>query len=391
MTRWLWRSIKFLFALGLLCFASCVVERQLSFRLDATRAERARETQFFAEGRFQNKLPTEVKFGREQSKNYLDELWSNGAVKEPKRPMPRRTREEILVAHEDASALKITWLGHSSILVSIDNKRFLFDPVWSTRASPVQFAGPKRFSENLIELDALPKLDGVIISHDHYDHLDREAIETLAQLGNSFFVPLGVDQRFEEWGISPTQIFSHVWWQESLLGEHRVIALPARHFSGRALSDHFQTLWVSWAIIGPEHRVFFSGDTGMHPDFKTIGARLGPFDIAMMESGAYNQAWPNVHMGPEQAVDAFFDLKARIFLPIHWGGFNLALHTWTEPVERLVTLAKSRDFDLATPILGETVILGEALPQSRWWPSLKHENARERPIISSHLTSSTAD
>jgi L-ascorbate metabolism protein UlaG (beta-lactamase superfamily) len=280
--------------------------------------------------------------------------------------------------------LTVRWLGHSTLIIEIEGKRILTDPIWSERASPVQFAGPKRFTPPLIPLDELPPIDAVVISHDHYDHLDTATIEALKD-HVEFFVPLGIGAHLESWGVDPERIHEMDWWEEAKIGGLRVVCTPARHFSGRSLRDRNHTLWASWSIIGEKRRAFFSGDTGLFPELSEIGERLGPFDITMIETGAYNQRWANMHMGPEQAVIAHRALRGKILLPIHWGLFNLALHSWVEPAERLRVVAR-RDGDLiAQPRPGVLLTMQLPVPQEKWWPDVEWQTAEEAPVQASHI------
>ncbi len=300
-------------------------------------------------------------------------------------PVVHRTAGEL--AALPPSGLRVTWLGHSTMLVEIDGRRLLLDPVWGERASPLSFAGPRRFYAPPLAIADLPPLDAVVISHDHYDHLDYPTILALAPLDVPFVVPLGVGAHLEHWGIAPSRITELDWWGEHALGDLRLVATPARHFSGRSMvmADKDQTLWAGWALVGPEHRVFFSGDSAMFPGFAEIGERLGPFDLTMLESGAYNALWADVHMGPEQAVDAHRMLRGRVMLPVHWGLFDLALHGWTEPIERVLVAAAEHGVAVATPRPGESVDPGGPPANTRWWPDLPWQRAEDAPVISSGL------
>lgn len=265
------------------------------------------------------------------------------------------------------AALRVTWLGHSSLLLDVDGKRFLTDPLWYQRASPFSRLGPKRFFANPLPIDDLPLIDAVLLSHDHYDHLDKGSILKLAEKNIPIITMLGVGQRLLKWDVSKSLVTELDWWQEVQLGEHTITAAPARHFSGRWLGDRFTTLWGSFAIRGVKHNVYFGADSGYYEGFTTIAEKLGPFDLALLEIGAYNQEWETIHLGPENAVQATLDLKAACLLPIHWGTFNLAFHSWTEPVERLLLAAEKGGVPLILPTPGETVVIkGEAL-NSAWW------------------------
>jgi len=250
-----------------------------------------------------------------------------------------------------ASGLRITWLSHSTLLIEIDGLRVLIDPVWGERASPFNWLGPERFFPPPLPFEQLPGLDVVVISHDHYDHLDFPTIRRLVDDGVPFVVPLGVGAHLEYWGIPAERITELDWWQEHSIGDLRLVATPARHFSGRSMfmADREATLWSGWALLGPQHRLYYSGDTAMFPGFADIGDRLGPFDATMIESGAYNPMWADVHLGPEQAVEAHLMVGGGVMIPVHWGLFDLAVHGWTEPIERVLVAAHKHGVSVVTP------------------------------------------
>lgn len=355
------------------------------------RLERMRKSPQYNGEAFVNKLPQVNGSKNKKKRGLIDAL---GMIKKfadrDAKLSPKEPLQTAKLVPSDfgapATGLTVRWFGHSSVLIEIEGTRILTDPIWSERASPVGFAGPKRFTPPLIALDALPRLDAVIISHDHYDHLDTATIQALTKQEQLiFFVPLGVGAHLEAWGVEPRRIRELDWWQEGDVNGIRVICTPARHFSGRSLDDRNETLWASWSIVGAERRAFFSGDTGLHPDFEEIGNRYGPFDITLLESGAYNERWADVHMGPEQAVIAHRALRGKIMVPIHWGLFNLSLHSWVEPIERLRVIAK-RDGDLiAQPRPGALVAAGQALPAEQWWPKAPWLTAEQSPVWSSNI------
>lgn len=297
----------------------------------------------------------------------------------PEAPLPLVTPDPDLLAAPPMSGLRLTWFGHSSALLDIDGTRVLTDPVWGARASPFEFAGPQRWYAPLIDLKALPKLDAVVISHDHYDHLDMDSIDQLKGIVKTFIVPLGVGQHLAYWGVPEEHIVELDWWQSHKVGSLTITATPARHASGRQLLDQNDTLWASYALVGPEHRVYFSGDTGMTPAFKEIGERFGPFDVSMIEVGAYGAAWPDWHLGPEQAVRAHQLVRAKLMMPIHWGLLDMAYHNWTAPIERTATAAKKVGVKLLTPRPGQSVEPGVTATQA-WWPEVPYEDAQVYPI-----------
>jgi len=275
-----------------------------------------------------------------------------------------RIRRADLQAAPDGSLWR---LGHSSLLMKLNHCFWLIDPVYAQRASPLPFAGPKRFHAPPIAREDLPEIEAVILTHDHYDHLDRHTVCALAPRVRHFLAPLGVGDRLIAWGIEPDRVQQLDWWQEAQVGGLRLIATPAQHFSGRGLGDHNTTLWASWVILAPGLRLFFSGDGGYFSGFGEIGQQFGPFDVACIENGAYDPGWPDVHMQPEQTLQAFLDLRARCLLPIHNGTFDLSFHGWTEPLERIHALAAKHDVALCTPRFGERVDLSAPAAGHAWW------------------------
>lgn len=288
----------------------------------------------------------------------------------PNAPLPIRslTRAELDAA-PDRSLYRI---GHSTMLIKLRGGWWLTDPVFSERASPVQWAGPKRFHAPPIALDDLPPIRGVILSHDHYDHLDRATVKRLAATTDVFLTPLGVGDRLIGWGVPKAKVRQFDWWQGTGIDGLRIVATPSQHFSGRTPFDGNRTLWASWVIIDEPPgqqglRLFFSGDTGYFDGFREIGERHGPFDLTMMETGAYDARWPYVHMQPEQTVQAHRDLHGRWMLPMHNGTFDLAMHAWQDPFERVTALAEAGGIALATPMMGERVDLSAPQAGTRWW------------------------
>ncbi len=265
-----------------------------------------------------------------------------------------------------SDAFNMTWLGHSSVLLEIGGHRILTDPVFSKRASPFQWMGPARFHPAPVTVSGLPAIDAVLISHDHYDHLDMGTVSDLLALDVPFIVPLGVGAHLEAWGVPAARIVELEWWQETRIGETRIVCTPARHFSGRGMTDRNRTLWASWAVIAPEHRVWFSGDTGPFPQAAEIGERLGPFDLSMVEIGAYDPAWGTVHLGPDEALKMHDQVKSRVLFPVHWGTFNLAPHRWDQPLVRLMEEGEQREAALLIPVVGETRPAGEPYIADFW-------------------------
>jgi len=286
-----------------------------------------------------------------------------GTVPADALPVDALTRAQLDAA-PDRSLYR---LGHSTILLKLRGQFWLTDPVFAERASPFRHLGPKRFHAPPVALADLPPLRGVILSHDHYDHLNCETVLALAESTGVFLTPLGVGDRLIEWGIDASKVRQFDWWQDTEVDDIQFTATPAQHFSGRSLFDGNSTLWASWVIVDDDLRVFFSGDTGYFDGFRTIGERLGPFDVTLVETGAYDAQWPYVHMQPEETVQAHIDLRGRRLVPIHNGTFDLAMHRWQEPFERVAALALARGVALSTPRMGERLDLSAPHHGERWW------------------------
>jgi L-ascorbate metabolism protein UlaG (beta-lactamase superfamily) len=297
----------------------------------------------------------------------LTEYINNSAENTPKQILGPFRTDTSIYNKDPTSGLRITWIGHSSLLLEIDGVRILTDPVWSERASFLSFMGPKRFFEAPLPLNELPPLDAVLISHDHYDHLDKSAIKFFADKTIPFFCSKGVGDHLEKWGIPRKYISELDWGDSKMVTQDCVLtSTPARHFSGRGLTGRNETLWASFVIKTPDHNIFFGADSGWFPGFKQIGDLYGPFDLTMLEIGAYGKYWPDIHMGPDHATDAHLALKGKLMMPIHWGTFNLAPHAWYEPIERLLQYAKEKKIDLFIPEPGRPAEVKGPL-NSGWW------------------------
>ena len=336
-------------------------------RAHGRRAERSYASAQFAGGSFKNTARTTLGPKPGTRLGVARKFLFGGEVRRP--PLPLRAANPLATwASPVETGLRTTWLGHSTVLLELDGVRVLTDPVWSERISPFGLAAPRRFQPVPVPIRALPALDAIVISHDHFDHLDHATILALAPLGVPFVTPLGVGAYLEAWGVPPHQVIELDWWESIELrgGELRLTATPSQHFSGR-VGGRNRTLWASFAIETARHKVFFSGDTALTPEFADVRTRLGPFDLVMLEVGGFDPAWDHVHLGPANALAALELLGGGRFMPVHWGTFNLALHAWDWPAETVASLALERRVELFMPQLGAAVEPARATGFTRWW------------------------
>lgn len=349
---------------------------------DGLRFERMQSSSRFTGGTFRNTASVAPGLRSGTAWSTFTEYLLGGQRRTPPGSLPR---EDPLAAWQRApeTGLRVTWLGHSTLLLEIDGVRVLTDPVWGERASPYALAGPKRFHPVPVPLSALPPLDAVLVSHDHYDHLDFPTIRELARWNVPFITALGVGAHLEAWGVAPERITELDWWEEARLPNKGLsfTAAPAQHFSGRGMGDRNRTLWASWVLKTDRHSVFFSGDTGLTPEFQQIRDRQGPFDLIMLEVGAFHPSWGDIHLGPANALEAHRMLGGGTLLPVHWGTFNLALHAWDEPAETLLQLAGKQGTRIVTPRLGAPVEPVRVEKVDPWW---REVGARaEAPAVAS--------
>ena len=334
---------------------------------DSSSAERIAGSPNFAAGQFRNLVQTHLNTQEPDSKSSFWRWFFPSKDKNPLGPL-------LSAAFTPASLAdgEFIWLGHSTILMRAQGLMLLTDPVFF-RASPIPVFGKPFPIQHPIAIEDLPKIDGVVISHDHYDHLDAKAIRYLSHRVERFFVPLGVKAHLERWGVDSQRITELDWFESEHFGTLHLTLTPARHFSGRGFSDRNKTLWGSWVIDAESFKVYFSGDTGYSEIFREIGEKYGPFDIAFIENGAYNKNWAQIHMFPEEGIQASIDLKARYYFPIHWSKFDLSLHPWDEPIIRASAEANRKGVFVVTPLIGEIFSLSH-LPQRLWWEGLRDRN-----------------
>jgi L-ascorbate metabolism protein UlaG (beta-lactamase superfamily) len=381
--RWVKRGLQATGAAVLLLIAGALIDGCTAFggRASGPRLVRMQRSPQWHDGRFVNPQPL------------VNDWWGmvKGAVRasphsRPATPPPTAAADRGRFQAPPASGLRATWLGHSALLVEIDGHRVLTDPAFSDRASPLTWVGPQRWYPPPVPLAELPALDAVVVSHDHYDHLDYRTIVAINQAPDRgqtrFVVPLGMGAHLERWGVAPVRIVELDWWERATVRGLTIVCTPARHATGRVIIDNDRKLWAGYALIGDRHRAYFSGDTGLFPGMRDIGERLGPFDLTMIEIGEYNRSWPDWHVGPEQAVKAHQLVRGRVMLPMHWGLFALAYHSWVEPIERTLVAARQAGVTLVVPRPGQSVEPAAPPPVTRWWPNLPWQTAAEHPVVS---------
>lgn len=337
---------------------------QLGRKPSGKRLERILKSTNYKHNQFQNPIHTPMEAPPFEA---FKEMKKNDPLRTPAFPLETVPLDTERYLRTKPHEVLLSWLGHSTILIKINGVTIITDPVFSQRASLFQFMGPKKLQyTHAFELSELPPIDVVLLSHDHYDHLDYRVIKALKTKVEKFVMPLGVGAHLERWGVNASKIIELDWWEETVIKGITLTAAPGRHFTGRFLNDRFKTFWCGWAIQGTEKRIYFSGDSGYFDGFKEIGEKLGPFDLSLMECGQYSKYWPAIHMAPEEAVQAAIDLQSKQAIPMHWGKFKLSIHPWNEPPSRFVKKANEVNLKVGTPRIGKSFLMSE-LPHEEWW------------------------
>ncbi|GMQ28608.1 MBL fold metallo-hydrolase [Algoriphagus confluentis] len=330
--------------------------------------ERFEKLPHYQDGKFQNLVPTTMDMDFWKAIRMLPKFFQNSPNSRPDFEIPvLKVDSRDLVKNQEPA--RLVWFGHSAFLLQIDGKNILLDPMFGDVPAPHPLLGKKRYSSELpIEIEKLPTIDLVLFSHDHYDHLDYGSVQKLKEKTKRFLTPLGVGSHLLHWGVDKEKITELDWWEETAVDGLFLAFAPARHFSGRGMNNRFSTLWGSWIIQGEQENIYFSGDSGYGPHFKNIGEKYGPFDFAMLECGQYNENWKQIHMMPEETAQAGIDLGAKTIMPIHWGAFSLAMHSWTDPVERILVKADLLNIPVFIPKIGEFFeIKQDMVTKEQWW------------------------
>ncbi len=369
--KWFFITISTMILIGALTGAAFLnFSPQFGGSVSNEQQKRYASTGHYAAGIFTNDEEIVMEINCHSITAMLKEMMSpDPNVAPPRNIEVEKIDPQTLIDHPD-TLTRITWLGHSSFLIETAGKKVLLDPVFGQYAAPHHWLGRARFNREMpITIAELSDIDVVIISHDHYDHLDYPSIDELKDKVGRFFVPLGVGNHLRRWNISEDRISELDWWQEESYEDLKIVLTPSRHMSGRGLTDQSATLWDSWIIQNSYTNIYFSGDGGYGKHFKEIGEKYGPFDVGLMECGQYNKLWKDVHLMPEETVLAADDVRAKFIVPIHWGSFALATHSWTDPVERVTKAAQQMNIPLATPRIGEPIELTDSVSvePNPWW------------------------
>lgn len=319
---------------------------------------------------FVNQSETVMDINLKSLPGMLKEQFTDRDIRSPKTPLVAQPFDkEAFSAHPNTP--KFIWYGHSVLLLQLNGKNILIDPMLGDDAAPIAPFDSKRFTENTLDIiDTLPHIDVILMTHDHYDHLDFDSFKKLKDKVGTYFVALGVSRHLEKWGIPKEQITEFDWWDEIEFEGIQLTFTPSRHFSGRGPFDRAKSLWGGWIFKTNDHNIYWSGDGGYDAHFKEIGEKYGPFDWAFMECGQYNERWHAIHMYPEECVQAALDVGAKMSMAVHWGGFALAMHRWEDPIERFVAEAKNKELSVATPEIGQVIEMGSEPEDNFWWEKL---------------------
>lgn len=360
--------IGFAIVVGVLLLSGC---SSFGTRPNEKEKKRFRQSKQFnsKEGVFQNRRPGIIKEMKKRAMSWkvIKEFFSAGKDRVPADKLPE-VKPDIDHFLANSENIKVIWFGHSSFLLNVDGKIILVDPVFSNSASPVSWM-VQRFQKPVLELNELPEIDYILISHDHYDHLDMDSIKFFIEKKAHFIAPLGVGSHLRGWGVPSDRVVERDWWETESFDGIEFVATPAQHFSGRDGIHENETLWASWVIKTNKHSIYFSGDSGYDTHFKEIGDKYGPFDVAFLETGQYDEKWREVHMLPDEGAAAYKDLKAKKYFPVHWAMFELALHKWYDPIEKLFKFSKEGQIDLVAPKIGQLVHINQETHLEVWWKS----------------------
>ena len=379
--RWTLRILAVIGVLGLITVAgglSYVHSTPFGASPSGDRQARIEQSPEWQDGEFVNPQPLSLNIFAAIGTSLFD----SSDTSSPEPPLRIDPTDTGLFAAPPVDGLRLTWFGHSSTLVEIEDLRVLIDPFWGEQSGPAGLLGSRPFYDAPAALSDLGPVDVVVISHDHWDHLDQPTISAMRDWATTFVVPLGIGAHLERWGIPSQRIIELDWWQSTSVGGIELVATPARHASGRDPLRSNETLWSGWALLGPQHRVWYSGDSGYYGDLTEIGERLGPFDVTLIESGQYDPNWSDNHFGPELAVAANALVGGELLIPVHWGLLNLAPHSWTEPVERVRAEAQCRNqpYLVLVPGVPTEPTPNAVVTQQQWWPDLPWRTAAEAPV-----------
>ncbi len=350
-------------AILLIFFAGCGAKSPSQLE----REKRMQDSKQYRDGKFKNPIDVPLMAPGSTWQYIKKSFFTKRTDPRPAGDMPLNPIRQADWIGMDSDSSMFAWLGHSSILMALDGMTVLVDPVLENRASPFAWFGPKRFHPAPVTAAGLPPIDVVLITHDHYDHLEAPTIKYLADRAGMFLMPLGIGQLLEKWGVKPEKIVELDWWQNQQSGSLTIWATPALHYARRGLFDGDKRLWCSWSIQSKNKKIFISGDSGYFDAFKHVGEKLGPFDLTFLKIGSYDEMWKQIHMTPESAVQQHRDLLGGVMVPLHWATFDLALHPWYEPIERVLTSAGDDDVHILTPMIGQLMDLNQLPGMHDWW------------------------